>query len=161
MPSFNPSKMNTILVPIDFSGISRAVVSEAARLSRLVKGRLILLHVVQPPVLTNVDGIMFTDIAMYTGWAEKSADRRLARMRAKLKARGLPVEAVQVTGFPPLCILEQAKKRSANYIVIGSHGHTAFYDLLVGSTTSGVLKRATCPVVVVPAPKKQSRKAKR
>lgn len=82
-------------------------------------------------------------------------------MRAKLKARGLPVEAVQVTGFPPLCILEQAKKRSANYIVIGSHGHTAFYDLLVGSTTSGVLKRATCPVVVVPAPKKQSRKAKR
>jgi nucleotide-binding universal stress UspA family protein len=34
--------------------------------------------------------------------------------------------------------------------VMGSHGHTAFYDLLVGSTTHAVLKRAKCPVVIVP-----------
>jgi universal stress protein A len=36
--------------------------------------------------------------------------------------------------------------------VLGSHGHTAFYDLLVGSTAAGVLKHAPCPVVVVPPP---------
>jgi nucleotide-binding universal stress UspA family protein len=38
---------------------------------------------------------------------------------------------------------------------MGSHGHGAFYDLLVGSTTQGVLKRATCPVVIVPTSKKK------
>jgi len=37
--------------------------------------------------------------------------------------------------------------------VLGSHGHTAFYDLLVGSTTHGILLRAKCPVLIVPANK--------
>jgi len=36
-------------------------------------------------------------------------------------------------------------------IVMGSHGHGALYELLVGSITQGVLKAAKCPVVVVPA----------
>jgi hypothetical protein len=44
------------------------------------------------------------------------------------------------------------------HYVIGSHGHTAFHDLLVGGTASGVLKRATCPVVVVPAPVRKKTK---
>jgi len=35
--------------------------------------------------------------------------------------------------------------------VVGSHGHGAFYDLLVGSTTHGLLLRASCPVLIVPA----------
>jgi nucleotide-binding universal stress UspA family protein len=51
-------------------------------------------------------------------------------------------------------ILAQAKKLRADYIVIGSHRHSAFHDLVVGSTTSGVLKRAACPAVVVPPPQK-------
>jgi nucleotide-binding universal stress UspA family protein len=41
---------------------------------------------------------------------------------------------------------------------MGSHGHTAFYDLLVGSTTQGVLKKAPCPVLIVPAEKAKRRK---
>jgi nucleotide-binding universal stress UspA family protein len=36
---------------------------------------------------------------------------------------------------------------------MGSHGHTALYDLIAGSTTTRVLKGAPCPVVVVPAQK--------
>ena len=52
--------------------------------------------------------------------------------------------------------IEQAERLTADYIVIGSHGHTAFYDLLVGSTASGVLKSASCPVVIVPHGAKRS-----
>jgi nucleotide-binding universal stress UspA family protein len=37
---------------------------------------------------------------------------------------------------------------------MGSHGHNAFYDLLVGTTTHGVLRKATCPVVIVPPPQR-------
>ena len=53
----------------------------------------------------------------------------------------------------PALILAQAKIEDADYIVMGSHGHTALYDLLVGSTTHGVLMRAGCPVVITPGPK--------
>jgi nucleotide-binding universal stress UspA family protein len=146
--------MNTILVPIDFSGVSTAVVNEAARLARYVKGRIILLHVVQPPFVALDFGLTFENIAEYVVKAEKGADLPLSKLCVKLRARGLSAKAVRATGYPATSILEQANKRSANYIVIGSHGHTAFYDLLVGSTTSGVLKRATCPVVIVPSAKK-------
>ena len=45
--------MNAILVPIDFSAVSQAVVKEAARLARLTKARVILMHVVQLPVIAS------------------------------------------------------------------------------------------------------------
>ena len=67
---------------------------------------------------------------------------------------------VQVTGAPIAHIIEQAAKYEADYIVMGSHGHTAIYDLLVGSTTHGVLMRARCPVVIVPATKPALQPAK-
>lgn len=152
--------MNTILVPIDFSSVTSAVLREAARLARSTKARLILAHAVQPPVVATDYGLL-ADIGFYLNALEKNADRRLASLQARLCATGLRVETVRFTGFPTTGILAEAKKRSAAYIVIGSHGHTAFHDLLVGSTTSGVLKRSTCPVVVVPAPKKPARRNRR
>jgi nucleotide-binding universal stress UspA family protein len=47
-------------------------------------------------------------------------------------------------------ILEQAQKLGAEYIVIGSHGHSAVYDVMMGSVASGVLKKSPCPVLIVP-----------
>jgi nucleotide-binding universal stress UspA family protein len=152
--------MKAILAPIDFSAVTSAVLREAARLARLTKARLVLLHTVQPPVVATDYGLL-ADIGFYLTAMEKDADRRLASLQTKLRADGIRAETVRVTGFPTTGILTEAKKRSAAYIVIGSHGHTAFHDLLVGSTASGVLKRATCPVVVVPAAKKRGKASKR
>ena len=66
---------------------------------------------------------------------------------------------MQLTGAPAPLILEEAEACGADYIVMGSHGHTPLYDLLVGTTTHGVLKKARCPVVIVPVePRKTVRK---
>ena len=62
---------------------------------------------------------------------------------------------MQCIGAPIQHIVRQAA--SADYVVMGSHGHTALYDLLVGSTTHGVLMRAKCPVVIVPAAAKPAK----
>ena len=43
-----------------------------------------------------------------------------------------------------------AQKLGAEYIVIGSHGHSAAYDVLMGSVASGVVKKSPCSVLVVP-----------
>ena len=83
----------------------------------------------------------------------KRTPLRLAEIESKLKAAQVPVETVQLNGPPIRLIVEQAKELGASYIVMGSHGHTALYDLLVGSTTHGVLMRASCPVVITPGPK--------
>ena len=60
-----------------------------------------------------------------------------------------------IAALSPFQIRVEAVTCGADYIVMGSHGHTPLYDLLVGTTTHGVLKNARCPVVIVPArPKK-------
>jgi nucleotide-binding universal stress UspA family protein len=69
------------------------------------------------------------------------------------------VSARQVDGHPSAQILDQARRLRADYIVLGSHGHNAIYDLLVGSTAHTVLQKAPCPVVIVPpAPRKKTKK---
>jgi nucleotide-binding universal stress UspA family protein len=47
-------------------------------------------------------------------------------------------------------IVAEAQRLNADMIVVGSHHHGALYNLVVGSVTGDVLKRAKCPVLVVP-----------
>jgi len=156
--------MKTILAAIDFSKISDAVVAEAVDLARAVKGRLVVVTVMQrvvvvPPV--NSGGYVSTMKAEeITAAAEKATVKRLAKVQARLQAARIGNEGVLLTGLPADQILARAKKHTADYIVMGSHGHTAVYELLVGSTTHGVLLRAQCPVVIVPAKRKPRRGTK-
>jgi len=152
--------VKTILAPVDFSGVTDAVVAQAIELARALNGRVVLLSVIQPPVITSEYAPMMENITEITAAGEKAAAKNLARLQAQLKAEYVPAEIVQANGAPVPHIVEQAKKFSADYIVMGSHGHTAIYDLLVGSTTHGVLMRTTCPVVIVPSPDAKLKGAK-
>jgi nucleotide-binding universal stress UspA family protein len=153
--------MKTILAPVDFSGATDAVVGESIALARALDGRVVLLTVIQPPAITNEYSALMDNLAEIVAAGEKNAAKRLAELEVKLQAEKIPVETVQINGAPIRTIADQAKKVGADYIVMGSHGHTALYDLLVGSTTHGVLMRATCPVVITPAVKEPSKKAKK
>ena len=146
--------MKTILAPIDFSAVSDAVVAEAAALARALQGRVVLLSIVQPPAIAAEYAPLIADIAEITAAGERNAARQLEKLEAKLAADFVTAELVQLVGLPISLIVEQAEKLAADYIVMGSHGHTALYDLLVGSTTHGVLLRAKCPVIIVPTVKK-------
>ena len=143
--------MKTILAPIDFSGVSDEVLAQAAALARSLDGHVVLLTVIQPPRVIAEYAPLLQDIAEITMAGEKAAALKLASLQEKLRRDFISCETVQVVGAPVAHILSEAKRARADYIVMGSHGHTALYDLLVGSTTHGVLSRATCPVVIVPA----------
>lgn len=144
--------MKTILTPVDFSDVSDAVINASARLAKATDSRVVLLTVVQPPVFTAEYTAVLENIVEIQAIGERTAANQLKRVQAQLEAEGVTVETAQFNGSPIVHIVEQAKKFQADYIVMGSHGHTAFYDLLVGSTTHGVLNRAHCPVVIVPPP---------
>lgn len=142
--------MKTVLAPIDFSNVSERVVARAIVFARAVDARLVLLHVVAPVPLIGRNLALTVTGAEWAAEAKKEAAAKLTRLQRSLRDEGVTAHAVHASGDPRECIIEQAERLSANYIVMGSHGHTAFYDLLVGSTASGVLHRATCPVVIVP-----------
>lgn len=147
--------LKTILAPVDFSSATEAVVAEAARLAAAVQGRVVLLSIIQPPVITSEYAPLMENMAEITAAGEKAAAKHLASLHEQLRQQDVPCETEQLNGAPIQHIIDQAKKCSADYIVMGSHGHTALYDLLVGSTTHGVLLRATCPVVIVPAARRE------
>ncbi len=150
--------MKTILAPVDFSGATDAVVSEAAALARALHGRVVLFAAVQPPVVMAEYAPILENIAEINAAGEKHAVGQLAKLEARLEAELIPHESSHALGSPIARIIDQAGKCDADYIVMGSHGHTALYDLLVGSTTHGVLMRARCPVVIVPAAKEKTNK---
>jgi universal stress protein A len=143
--------MNTVLAAIDFSPVSTAVLAKASELARAIGGSIVILHAVQPPMIISDLAPVVGDTLQFTAGLERTARRHLQRVAQRLSKSGRTVETICEQGFPIPLILTQAKDQEARYIVLGSHGHTAFYDLVAGSTASGVIKRATCPVVVVPA----------
>ena len=142
--------MKTILAPVDSSAASATVVATAGALAKAMQARVVLLTVVQPPVFTAEYTAVLENVAEIVAIGERAAANHLRRHQTTLESDGLSVESLQFTGAPVVHIIEQADKADADFIVMGSHGHTAVYDLLVGSTTHGVLKRAQCPVVIVP-----------
>lgn len=142
--------MKTILVPVDFSAVSKALLAEAVKLSEGRPSKIILLHVINPPKPIAYPSPVVLDMGPLVAAMTDSGMEQLEKLKSSLGRRRISMRLIQVEGIPAIEILGCAKKLSANYIVIGSHGHSGFYDLLVGSTTSGVLRRATCPVVVVP-----------
>ena len=115
-----------------------------------LSGRVVLLTVIQPPVITSEYAPLMENISEIVAAGEKTAAKKLAKLAEQLEAKSIAAETLQFNGAPVTNIVEQAEKLSADYIVMGSHGHSAVYDLLVGSTTHGVLMRSKCPVVIVP-----------
>ena len=143
--------MKTILVPVDFSDTTAPVVAEAQVLARALGADLVLLKVAEPePDFVGFEpGPQTVRVAVAHDYRVEHT--RLDELKAQAAAGGLTVTALHVQGPIVEKILDQAKERGAAMIVMGSHGHGALYELLVGSITQGVLKGAKCPVVVVPA----------
>jgi nucleotide-binding universal stress UspA family protein len=77
---------------------------------------------------------------------------RLHELEESLTRHGVQATARQVHGTTLDLLLEECEKSNPDLIIVGSHRHGAFYNLVVGSVTSGVLKSAKCPVLVVPSP---------
>lgn len=153
--------MKKILVPIDLSPSSKKLCSAARAFADETRGQLVLLHVMQPPPVTmnEFSAIDAAQLSVALAAGEKTGSRRLAQFAARISPRTRAAKTLHRIGSPVIVILEEAKKLKADYIVIGSHGHSALHDLVLGSTTHGVLKDARCPVLVIPtAPTQRGRK---
>ncbi len=143
--------MKTIVVPVDLSRANTRVVDAACRLAKLIRARVVLLHVVQPQeVELRAYGIATAEVMGMLKVISQRTTKKLLALGRRCQKAGLKAEVIERTGRPVRTILDKVSALKAEYIVIGSHGHRAAYDLLVGSTTHGVLRHSRVPVVVVP-----------
>lgn len=148
--------MKTILVPVDFSDVTARVVETARSFAMAFESRLVLLNVAEP----EPDFVGFEAgppaVRMAVARDFKIERQKLEELKTECETHGCEVMALHVQGPTVDKILHEAGEQHADLIVMGSHGHGAFFELLVGSVTHGVLNGATCPVVIVPAEREEA-----
>ena len=83
---------------------------------------------------------------------DRSADTAANRARRALSRRWPEVEVEIVDKAPVQAILGEAKRFGADLVVLGWRGHGAVRRLLMGSVSRGVVRGATCGVLVVRRP---------
>jgi nucleotide-binding universal stress UspA family protein len=82
--------------------------------------------------------------------ADSAVAEKLTRLEELVASVGLDSDTVEVRGAPVDLILSEAENSRVDLIVLGSHSRSPLYHLFVGGVIEGVLKRARCPVLVVP-----------
>jgi nucleotide-binding universal stress UspA family protein len=154
-----------ILVPIDGSPTSNRGLETAIGLASDQRARICLLHVVDELVVTGgVDGMVYVPSSFSEDYirALRQAGRRLlARAEAKVRQRGIEVEAVllETVGHRVADqIVRQAKKWRADVIVLGTHGRRGLSRVVMGSDAEMVLREAPVPVLLVRSPLRPQRR---
>ncbi|MCA9664619.1 MAG: universal stress protein [Myxococcales bacterium] len=141
--------INSILVPVDFSACSLAAVRYAARLCGEVDAKLTLLHVIEPhhviAEMAAPEGA--TELEALGCHAHGDANAAFKEVAAELGKLELEVHAGCSTGHPRDAIVEAAAK--CDLIVMGTHGRSGLRHVIMGSVAEQVIRRASCPVLVV------------
>lgn len=144
--------MKTILVAVDLSAATVHVCAAAADLARSIGGRLVIFHAVPPvpQVIYGLDTFTAHEVATYTRASRKQAAHKMEALLHWFRKRCPNTRIALHEGPPAQNILRTAEKVDADFIVLGSHGHGAMHDLLVGSTAHRIIRKAPCPIVLVP-----------
>jgi nucleotide-binding universal stress UspA family protein len=131
----------TILHPSDFSEHSEFAFRLACALARDYKARLVLLHVLPPPIILYGGGAVPPD-----PWPTiEEAKAKLRELEGR--AHHVCVESQVMEGDPVDMILRAAGETHCDVIVMGTHGRTALTRLLLGSVAESVIRKAPCPVL--------------
>src|SRR5262249_28368984 len=132
-----------ILVPTDFSDRAAAALPTARSLARDHGAGLVLLHVAPIEVVPDAAFVVPLD--------PESSRGPLEDLRRRLEGPGLKgaVEVVLREGSPADQILTVAREKGCDLIVMGSHGRSGLGRLILGSVAEEVMRKATCPVMVV------------
>jgi nucleotide-binding universal stress UspA family protein len=143
--------MKKILVAVDLSSATVQVCNAARDLARDLHAHLVIAHVVPPePLVMKSYVFSAAQKANFAREAKKRAADRLGLL-AKWFRKSIPeTETVQHAGPVVPTLLRTVGRLRPDYLVVGSHGHSAAYEMLVGSVAHGLIRQAPCPVMLVP-----------
>jgi nucleotide-binding universal stress UspA family protein len=110
-----------------------------------------LLSVIQP-LLVAGPGIGVWPSPVFIPELDTVVTGHLEAYLARVTAAGLEGEIVVVHGVPFHEIIETAKARQVDLIIMGTHGRTGLPHVLLGSVAEKVLRLAPCPVLVARQP---------
>ncbi len=141
---------SNILVTTDGSEFSERAFGHAADLAKLSGGKLTAVTVTPPLQIIAIEGVVYPeDPEKFQATTLTQAKAALDAVAKVAASHGVPCELVQVENAQPYeGILDTAKQKGCDLIVMASHGRRGFSALLLGSETQKVLTHSTIPVLV-------------
>jgi nucleotide-binding universal stress UspA family protein len=140
-----------ILAAVDFSGFTEPTLRAVEQIAAAApEARIWLLHVAEPdPSFVGYDAgpaVVRDQVA-----AEyREEHRQLQACAEGLRGGGAEVTALLIQGAIADTILTEAERLDVQLIVMGSHGYGTIADLIAGGVCKAVLRKASCPVLVIP-----------
>lgn len=141
--------MNIVLA-VDLSPSSERIIAQGQSLAQAYAAKLWLLHIA--PADPDFVGYDVGPQTVRDAVAKKfhAEHMQIQAYSKQLRDAGLDATALLVQGATAEAILKEAEQLQADIIVLGSHGKGMAKQLLLGSTSSSVIRHATVPVLVVP-----------
>lgn len=138
---------NCIVVPIDFSEITDILVEYAVYMARKLSAVIHFVHVVH---------FYAGDAMIGFAYAQQGEERLLANAKDRMsniltdnKEMCPECTGDVVVGDPVEKIVEFAREKDADILIISTHGAKGLEKILLGSVAERVLKRAHCPVLFI------------
>jgi nucleotide-binding universal stress UspA family protein len=138
-------KYSKILIPTDGSNSALLAGRHAVYLAKSLGAGVLALNVVESDLAFSA-GIHYAD---EVSQLEKSGLEATAQIKTLCDEAGVPVEEIMARGTPAPAILQVARDRQANLIIMGTVGMSAVERVLLGSVSQKVSHHATCPVLLV------------
>ena len=140
-------KTSRMLIPLDGSALAEAAIDAALDLRGGAPSTLILLRAAEAHTLPGADP---TDEQVAV---VREAETYLAAVADRLAKRGVEnVDTGVWYGPAAAAIIEAAKLKKADLIVMSTHGRSGLGRLIVGSVAESVLRGTTTPLCIVRAP---------
>lgn len=138
--------MKKILIAVEGGALTEAIVQHGIALAYLIKAEIGLIYVIDA---TGFMGEAGYTIQNYIQDSHKEAQE----LFAKLKAEFGNIETWNFIedGKPAAKIVETANEWKADYIVVGIHGRTGLFHLLMSSVAEHVIRYSSIPVLVITA----------
>jgi nucleotide-binding universal stress UspA family protein len=147
-PVHSSLRIQSILVPIDFSESSQRALKYAVPFAEQFDAKLILLHVVEP--VATPDFAVSFPLLLENDKVKAACKGRLEHIIKEQAIESKRVEKTLVRfGRSFHEIADGARTLKVDLIIISTHGYTGLKHALLGSTTERVVRHAPCPVLVV------------
>ncbi|MCU0356704.1 MAG: universal stress protein [Cyclobacteriaceae bacterium] len=141
-----------LLVPTDFSDLSKVAIRYALSMARKLDGKVTLLHVVDVGEhAASMRLRLHSLIDEMVRIAGDDFEQLLAEMKKYNKTgRAIKYDIIQGTSFVD-SVSRYAKKTKANFILMGTHGASGLKKVVMGSNTASMLEASTVPVLAIPS----------
>jgi nucleotide-binding universal stress UspA family protein len=137
-------RIKTILVPLDGSILAESALAPAIALAGQHGAKMLLLRAAEAHALPMADPIEAQVHAV------RAAEEYVAEVRGRVTQAGIAQVDTSVWYGPPAeAIVEAARFRGADLIVMSSHGRTGLGRLVLGSVAETVLRATRVPILLI------------